>query len=130
MSLAPKSLQERFEDLYDAAKAKGLTDRAAQTYATLMIWGEQFGVSAAPIVSGKRSRIRNEILQAKWDLGFRDGLRVRPAEESAHLDGDAFDISAPANVLRGYGQLSRYLPGVRWGGTFATPDPVHFDLRG
>lgn len=130
VALTSRSEAERFEELFAEGKAKGLTDRAAAAYGALGVIGERYNVAAAPILSGKRSRFRNEALQLKWDLGLRSGLARRPAEESKHLDGDAFDLSAPAPVLRGYGHIARYLPGVRWGGNFTTPDLPHFDVGG
>lgn len=92
-----------------------------------MFWGEQLGYPAAGITSGKRSAARQRALIAAWDRGDRAGLAVRPAANSAHVEGRAFDL-AKVRHLDIYGQLAQYLPGVRWGGTFSTYDPIHFDL--
>lgn len=51
---------------------------------------------------------------------------TRPALNSAHTRGEAFDVSAPGDVLAMMGAWAPYL-GLRWGGTFTDPDPVHFD---
>lgn len=92
-----------------------------------MLWGEQLGYPAASIVSGKRSARQQRQLRARWDAGDRTGLVARPAANSAHTRGDAFDL-AKVRHLTIYGQLAQYLPGVRWGGTFSEYDPVHFDV--
>lgn len=92
-----------------------------------MWWGEHYGYRATSIVSGKRSWWKQRQLQRAWDRGDRAGLVVRPASNSAHTRGEAFDL-ARVSHLPIYGELARYLPGVRWGGRFNTRDDVHFDL--
>lgn len=109
------------------ARRAGLTRAAAEAYATLMWWGEHYGYRAAPIVSGRRSWWQQRRLRAAWDRGDRAGLAVRPAARSAHTQGTAFDVQRVPHLWV-YGELARYLPGVRWGGTFSEPDPIHFDL--
>lgn len=119
----------KWRDLTKYAKGQGLTSKTAEAYATLTWWGMHYGLDPAPIVSGYRSARRQRELVAAWDRGQRAGLAVRPAVDSAHTQGKAFDLARVPH-LWAYGQLSSYLPDVRWGGTFRTPDPIHFDLGG
>jgi hypothetical protein len=87
-----------------------------------------FGVAPSRIVSAYRSREYQKELQKRWDAGNRAGLVVRPADKSTHTERVGFDLDGDAQKLQFYGWLASYLPGVRWGGTFTTPDRVHFDL--
>jgi hypothetical protein len=104
-----------------------LTSSAAWVYAALMWWGEHYGYRAAEISSGRRSAREQRRLVSRWDAGDRAGIAVRPAANSAHTRGEAFDLVRVPHVGI-YGELSRYLQGVRWGGNFADADPLHFDL--
>lgn len=117
---------ERFTQLEAAAQAAGLTEEAAWRYALLAWWGEHFGAPAPRIVSGRRSEARQRELRERWDRGDRAGLVTRPALYSNHTRGTAWDVERG----RGLDMMARLAPyaGVRWGGDFATPDPVHFDL--
>lgn len=108
------------------ARRTGLTRKAAEAYATLAWWGEHYGIPAAAIVSGKRSSREQRALQQAWDRGDRRGLVVRPASNSAHTRGEAFDL-ARGPALAYYAAWAPYL-GLRWGGNFAQRDDVHFDL--
>lgn len=77
------------------------------------------------VTSGRRSSSRQaELIRAGYTTATR----------SRHLTGDAFDVG-----LRGYkwrdvpewvwdivGEYGESL-GLRWGGRFTTPDPIHFD---
>lgn len=120
---------ERWDDLYLLGESAGLSPDAAWGYATLAWWGEHFGIRAPAITSGRRSAARQRELRGRWDRGDRRGLVARPAEHSHHTSGNAFDISAPPEVLRIFGSWAPLL-GLRWGGTFRSPDPVHFDTGG
>jgi hypothetical protein len=111
------------------ALAKGLTYETAKAYATLTWWGEHYGVRSPDITSGRRSAAYQAELRARWDRGDRRGLVARPALTSAHTEGRAFDLAASSRDLQILGSLAPYA-GLRWGGTFSEPDPVHFDLRG
>ena len=104
----------------------GLTLRTARAYATLTWWGEHYGIKTPAIVSGARSERQQAALRARWDAGDRRGLIVRPALESAHVRGEAFDLRDTGG-LRTLGALAPHA-GLRWGGKFADRDPVHFDL--
>ncbi len=78
------------------------------------------------ITSGTRTKAKQADLLAQWKAG-RPGV-FKPATNSAHLQGLAFDATyadgsypdAPVGQIAG-------LLGLRWGGSFSTPDPVHFD---
>lgn len=106
--------------------AAGLTRKAAEAYATVTWWGEHYGIRTPQIVSGRRSGAAQAAMRARWDSGDRRGLVVRPALDSAHTRGEAFDLQDTGG-LRTLGELARFT-GLRWGGNFTDPDPVHFDL--
>lgn len=118
--------ESRYRELVKAAKSAGLTTAAAEKYAALGWWGEHYGYRTPPILSGKRSKRRQLAMQRAWDAGDRQGLAVRPASDSSHTRGEGWDLPrGPHLALYGYWAP---LLGVRWGGTFRTPDPGHFDL--
>lgn len=115
-----------WQENYIKGRASGLTDKAAQAYATLTWWGEHYGIRTPPITSGKRDAKRQAELRARWDRGDRRGLVVRPAANSHHTRGEAFDLTGGPHLAT-LGELAPYA-GLRWGGTFRDTDPVHFDL--
>lgn len=116
----------RFYTLFQLHKDAGLTDDAAYKAALLAWWGEHYGYRAPRITSGYRSPSRTRFLQQKWDRGDRSGLVVRPASSSIHHSREAWDWErVPHLYVYGYWAPSL---GVRWGGDFSNPDPVHFDL--
>lgn len=108
-----------------ARKEHDLTRDTAARYAMLGVWAYQLRGAVPPIASGRRSRRHNRALQRAWDRGEREGLAVRPADDSAHLRGEAFDLVRS----RGVDIFARYAhyQGMRWGGTFRRRDPLHFD---
>lgn len=108
------------------AQSKGVGAIASQAYATLAWWGEHLGIRSPRIVSGLRSAAAQAALQARWDRGDRSGLIVRPASNSSHTRGEAFDLERGPHLAQ-FGEWAPYV-GLRWGGKFSTPDPVHFDL--
>lgn len=116
----------RYWALYAHGKRHGLTHAAAAGYAALGWWLEHYDIQAPKIISGRRSRAKQEAMRRRWDRGDRRGLVSRPAENSAHLDGEAFDVSADSWTLSVMGSWAPYA-GLRWGGSFN--DPVHFDTR-
>lgn len=116
----------RFYALYARGLAAGLTRRAAEGYATLGWWLEHYDIQAPKISSGRRSRSKQLEMQRRWDRGDRRGLVTRPATNSAHLDGEAFDVAADSWTLQVMGAWAPHA-GLRWGGAFQ--DPVHFDTR-
>ena len=79
-------------------------------------------------ISGLRSLDQQRQMQKNWDSGNRAGLAVRPADNSAHVTGEAFDISASADTLSALGQYA-LTQGAVWGGTFVPSDPGHFSTR-
>jgi hypothetical protein len=66
-------------------------------------------------------------MRARWDRGDRAGLVVRPARDSKHVQGEAFDLQN-TGALAKLGELAAPA-GLVWGGFFADPDPVHFQIR-
>lgn len=127
MTTPPDSL---FLERYDYAKGFGLSDRAAELYATLMYWGAFYDLEPARIVSGYRSPARQQQLLREWQQQGRNGpnrLVTKPAVNSAHSSREAFDLERVPH-LWAYGFFAPYASG-RWGGNFTNPDPVHFDTR-
>lgn len=83
-----------------------------------------------PIVSGYRSPERQLELISRWNAGKREGLVVKPAERSWHMQGLAVDVAyqdLPEAAWKRFIFLMTAF-GCRWGGAFRMPDPVHFDL--
>lgn len=111
--------------LEDYARQHGLSRAAARGYAQLAVWSAYYGEPAPPIVSGLRSRERQRELQRKWDRGDRAGLAARPADRSAHVDGDAFDVARTRSLP--WWHAWAHLVGLRSGHRFG--DDVHFDTR-
>ena len=122
----PTPARARFTELEAYATSQGLSDDAAWAYAVLGWWSEHFVPVAPKILSGRRSPFHNRQLQERWDRGDRAGLTARPADNSNHLRGEAWDIES-GRALDIMAQLAPYV-GVRWGGTFGKPDRNHFDL--
>lgn len=81
------------------------------------------------ITSAYRSPERQRMLRERWDRGDRQGLVARPAINSAHTRGEAVDL-APASENASLELLGMYalMRGYRWGGSFSSSDPVHFDV--
>lgn len=117
-----------YSELRSYAREWGLSWKAANAYATLGWWGMFYGLQPPAIISGKRSRRKQRQMQRAWDRGDRQGLAVRPADSSTHTTGDGWDVERVSHI-HVYGAWAPYA-GARWGGTFRTPDPIHFDVRG
>jgi hypothetical protein len=105
----------------------GLTPDTARKYATLTWWGEHLGIRTPAIVSGRRSYAHQMAMRARWDRGDRAGLVARPAKDSLHVKGEAFDLQN-TGALHILGRIAEKA-GLLWGGTFRDPDPVHFQVR-
>ena len=108
------------------AEAWGLGPSAVEAYVTGAVYCEYYGIPAPEIVSGARSEAAQRELRRRWDAGDRAGLVVRPALYSNHTRREAFDLAIGPGQ-RAFAQWAPLL-GLRWGGNFSTPDPVHFDL--
>lgn len=87
------------------------------------------------VTSAYRSAERQRQLQIRWDQGDRVGLKVRPATDSRHSNTDNFgnpdslaiDLNSDSKEnLRNLGYLATNYCGLKWGGNFLSPDPVHF----
>lgn len=109
----------------------GLTPEAAARALYLGYWVKRLGGLTIQINSAYRSPAYQKQLQAQWDRGNRAGLKVRPADSSRHTEGRAFDVSVqgpePSKATwENIGRVGETL-GLRWGGRFSPPDPVHFD---
>lgn len=106
----------------------GLTPKAQTLAFNLINFARSKGLSFT-FISGFRSQQHQKELQERWDRGDRAGLKVRPADNSEHTRGNAFDISADIFTLQQLGSetLRR---GGRWGGSFLPPDNNHFDVKG
>ena len=113
-------------------RQSGLTVPAASRALYLAYYARKLGGVNLVLESGRRSLERNRELQRAWDRGDRWGLNARPADDSKHLRGEAFDVvvdgpDPPQATWQAIGRLGEAL-GLRWGGRFQVPDPVHFDL--
>ena len=127
--LSPED-EERFWRHYEHGLEKGLTEETAYEYATLVWWGEWYGIPAATITSGRRSIAHQRTLRERWARGDRRGISSRPALNSRHVTGQAFDIRTDnRNRTNAYAYLAQFL-NLRWGGDFSQPDPGHFDYPG
>ena len=81
------------------------------------------------VVSGYRDPARQRRLQNLWDSGNRTGLVARPADRSWHMQGLAIDVSRrDREAFTAFRNSMEQFQGIRWGGNFRTPDPVHFDM--
>lgn len=118
--------------LYDYAKSWGLNDSASSLYtAVMLVLAYYFGIaSSVPILSGLRDAAWTREAQARWDAGDRTGLATRPASNSFHLTGDAFDLADPPDWLASLMGQIVLAWGGRWGGKWSTPDPHHYDTGG
>jgi len=109
----------------------GLLPEVAARALYLAWYAKQLGGVTLELESAYRSPAYQLELQRRWDSGNRAGLISRPASSSKHTEGRAFDIGIvgpdPSKELwEGLGRLGEAL-GLRWGGRFPSPDPVHFD---
>ena len=86
------------------------------------------------VLSAYRSPAYQDELRARWDRGDRAGLAVRPAEQSAHSEGRAIDMTfgssawEPADYRQSAVGGFANMGGWRWGGTWTPPDPNHFEV--
>lgn len=111
----------------------GLTPDTAIRAVVLGYYAKYLGLPQLYVVSGRRSREWAIAAQQRWDRGDRSGLVARPAINSDHNTGRAFDVGLAkgkpsANELRIAGEIGEAL-GLTWGGRWKDPDPVHFSLR-
>ena len=108
----------------------GLNPATAARALYLAWWVKQLGGVELELESAYRSPEYQKQLQQRWDRGDRAGLKVRPATNSLHSEGRAFDVGAvgpdpSSETWRRIGSVGESL-GLSWGGRFQTPDPVHF----
>lgn len=102
----------------------------AERMAWLYYWSRYYGIGYT-VTSGFRDPARQAELRARWDRGDRTGLKARPAKTSKHSTkswgkpaAQAVDIKGPDLDTLGYWAV-KYL-GLKWGGNFRSPDPIHF----
>lgn len=117
-------------------RVTGLTEDTAAKAVELGYWAAHYGVPGLTIVSGKRDPEWTKAAQIRWDRGNRAGLIARPATNSDHHSGRAFDFGIENGRLTEaqfdlVGRIGEAL-GLTWGGRFRGAqkrDPVHFSLR-
>jgi len=108
----------------------GLNRQLALGLALMAIYAYYNDISLQ-VISGYRSRERQQMLLDRWLSGDRSGLAAKPAVRSAHtnedFDGnpDAKGVDINSNHLNILGEWAPYF-GLKWGGTFRKPDLVHF----
>ena len=110
----------------------GLSDDLAERVSVLLLYASLNGISW-DVVSGFRDPERQRELQLLWDRGIRTGLVTRPATNSKHSTeswlgrpaAEAVDLSSTATNLDILGSWAPFF-GLKWGGNFRNPDPVHF----
>jgi hypothetical protein len=107
----------------------GLTPKAMYLADQVIQYAKREGLKIE-FISGYRSKEYQKELQKKWDRGERTGLKVRPADDSAHTRGNAFDLSADAIALYKIGEFVVRNGLGRWGGQFFPVDINHFDVEG
>jgi hypothetical protein len=113
---------------------KGASPKAALLFARL--YGYAVEADLNPVVTSiYRSMKHQKELQERYDLGFTQGLRVRPATTSKHLResrgepaSDAMDMpcSSPEND-RECAKIARQI-GLRTGESFTVSDAGHYDV--
>lgn len=113
----------RFYELYRSGLSQGLAADAAYGYAALMWWGEHYGITAARITSGNRTIEEQRRL---WRNRHRNPYPVARPGTSRHHGGRAFDL--PSSARHDIYSAWAHLVGLKWGGTFGTPDPIHYEL--
>lgn len=126
-----EQIRQVFSDGYiEATRIWKLTEAAARGFALLKTLGWYFDLAPIHIISGRRTAQQQAEMQRLWDAGERAGISVRPASNSAHLTGNAFDTNYNEH-LDVYGEVWQLLdPRNVWGGTFREPDRNHFSRRG
>ena len=88
------------------------------------------------VLSACRSADRQALMQRLWDMGHREGLAARPADNSKHIADEfgfcrAFDLANDDLWIEVMGPVvARHWPNVEWGGTYLRRDPRHFEERG
>lgn len=116
---------------FDEGKRSGLIDEAAlwHAWATWWLVVMGYGFPGRPdIVSGYRSPSRQRELLERWRRGDRSGLVAKPACESWHTIGRAWDVQSDVSGFTLYADLLDFTERVRDGRVFG--DPGHFDLPG
>ena len=97
-------------------------------------YAKQMEMDLPLVISTCRTSDQQQDLQDAWDRGEKRGLRVRPADNSAHIPDQrgfcrAFDLGNDDNWLQIIGPaVTRNFPWARWGGNFIPVDMNHFDV--
>lgn len=119
--------------IVEAGKLAGARPELVRAAAELRTNAAARGITFA-ITSGVRSTAKQAALYAEFQRGERPGPVARPGS-SMHEYGAAFDVAVTAHpdgwtdadALAALGEEAPRV-GLRWGGTFTTPDPAHFAL--
>ncbi len=98
--------------------------------------GQRGGIGPPIMLSACRSRERQAQLQRDWDMGLKEGLAVRPVDNSKHLADPfgrchAFDLANLDSWLYTMGPVvAMRWPAIEWGGAYIPKDIRHFEERG
>lgn len=80
----------------------------------------------ARVSSARRSGVEQAKLYRRYLAGLSQ-YPVAPPGRSLHEQGRAIDIVARPETLRWLGQQWTTVGG-KWGGSFGSPDPIHFEV--
>ena len=80
--------------------------------------------------SGYRSLAKQRALYAAWIRAGKKGYTVAPPGRSLHNYGLAVDFTTVPRGLASLRTVGRIAErhGLRWGGRFNPPDPIHLDV--
>tara|TARA_Y100000310_G_C20601548_1_gene773315 strand:+ start:931 stop:1374 length:444 start_codon:yes stop_codon:yes gene_type:complete len=96
---------------------------------------ERGGMAPPVMLSACRTKERQQELQNLWDTGQREGLAVRPVDNSKHIADSfgwcrAFDLGNDLTWLQTMGPVVvAKWPNIEWGGGYLPPDYRHFEER-
>lgn len=112
------------------SETMGLSSELAGKIA-ILIYAAAVNNISFRFTSGFRSPEKQKRLLDRWNRGDRVGLKAKPAVNSRHSRVDWLGKPAAQAVDVVFGRpttVGRWAPlvGLKWGGTFRSPDTVHF----
>ena len=101
----------------------GLQPHFAYRVALVLYWCSLYRIPCT-ITSGARSSVKQKALYDRYLRGL-SRFPAAPPGRSDHEKGLAVDLSFPTQYTNYVVYFARYA-GLKWGGYFARPDPIHF----